>query len=161
MNEKLVVDYIPLANSIAVKKKKHLPKHISLDELKSAAYLGLLNASIKYDSSLGSFYNYACIRINGSIKDHLKSLLHNGINNSEQKLDVFFLEKNKIDTNDFFDFVSSKINPSEYNIIKMYYIESKTMKEIGDIEGISESRISQIISISHKKLRKALKEVQL
>ncbi len=159
MNKKLVVDYIPLANSIAIKKKKNLPRHISLDELKSAAYLGLINASIKYDPLIGSFYNYASIRINGSIKDHLKSLIHNGINNSEQEIDVLILEKNNTDTNDFFDFVSSKINASEYKIIKMYYIECRTMKEIADFEEVSESRISQIISKSLVKLRNTLKEV--
>lgn len=161
MNKKLITDYIPLANSIAFKKKKHLPNNIRLDEIKSAAYMGLIDASIKYDPSIGSFYNYASIRINGSIKDHLKSLSNNGINNSEQETDVFFIEKNKIDTNDFFDFVSSKIDTAEYKIIRMYYIESKTMKEIGDAEGLCESRISQIISKSHAKLREALKEVQL
>jgi RNA polymerase sigma factor (sigma-70 family) len=156
MNQKLIVDYIPLANSIAFKKKKFLPKCISLDELRPAAYFGLVDAAVKFDSSKGSFYNYACIRISGSIKDHLKSLCFFSINNSKEQKSEAVLDYNPTDTLDFFDFISSNIEDFECKIIKMYYLESKTMKEIGSLKGLSESRVSQIISKSHEKIKKVL-----
>jgi RNA polymerase sigma factor (sigma-70 family) len=154
---KLILDYIPLANSIAIRKKKNLPKYVTLDELKSAAYLGLTQAANKFNPELGSFYGYAHIRINGAIKDHLRSLLDYGKDNIID--DVIFVEKDNLQTNDFFDVVSKKLSKSESKIIRMYYIESKTMKEIGELESISESRVSQIISSSHKKLKRTLKRV--
>lgn len=161
MNKKLITDYMPLANSIACRKKKNLPKHITLDELKSSAYFGLVDAASKYNPSIGSFFNYASIRIEGAIKDHLKSLPICSINNSTQENNTIDSKNNFVETNDFFDFISSKISIIEYRIILMYYREFKTMKEIGDLEKLSESRISQIISKSHGKLRKALEEVYL
>lgn len=41
-------------------------------------------------------------------------------------------------------------------IISLYYVEEMNLKEIGDIVGVSESRISQILSGTAKSLRKSL-----
>ena len=159
MNEQLVLDYIPLANSIAWKQSKITPNFVALDDLRSAAYLGLVDAAIKFDVSKGSFANYAKIRIFGAIKDHLKSLLDYGRKTIEQD-DVSFLENfDRANTEDFFDFISKKLKEDETRIIRMYYIEFKSMKEIGKKEGVSESRVSQVISKVHNKLKQILKEV--
>jgi DNA-directed RNA polymerase specialized sigma subunit len=40
--------------------------------------------------------------------------------------------------------------------LKMYYVEQKTLKEIGVARGVSESRVSQIISKCHRKLRRSM-----
>jgi RNA polymerase sigma factor for flagellar operon FliA len=154
MNEKLIVDYIPLANSIAFKKKKVLPKKISLDELKSAAYYGLIDAANKFNPKIGSFYCYASIRINGAIKDHLRFLGNFGKNDI---VESYFFEKDNLSTLDFFEYLATKLEEKEFDIIKMYYLESKTMTEIAEIKNLSESRISQIISKLHKKLKIKLK----
>jgi RNA polymerase sigma factor (sigma-70 family) len=156
MNEKLVLDYMPLANSIAWKQSKITPRWVSFEELKSAAYLGLVDAANKFDMSKGSFGNYAKIRIFGAIKDHLKLLLDYGINKQEE----FFVENfEKTTTEDFFEFISRKLTTFEARVIRMYYIESRTMKEIGRKEKISESRVSQVISRVQGRLKKILKEV--
>lgn len=152
MNQELVLNYMPLANSIAFKKKKNLPKSITLEELKSAAYMGLLDAASKFDPSKSSFYTYASIRINGSIKDYLKFIL-----NLDKILGIQSNSTNLPEIDDFFDFVFTKLDVEDSKILKMYYLESKTMKEIGVVENISESRVSQIISSIHKKLKKNLK----
>lgn len=157
MNEKLIFDYMPLANSLAFKKKQIVPNYISLDELKSAAYMGLVEAANKYNPLSGSFYNYAFIRINGAIKDHLRSFIDFDKNHTD--IEKYESPINQLEIKDFFDFVYTKLDLVESRIIRMYYLESKTMKEIGFIEELSESRVSQIISKSHKKLKKTLERV--
>ena len=156
MNEKLIVDYIPLANKLAWQKSMTTPKSVTFDELKSAAYMGLVDAAIKFKPALGSFSNYAKIRISGSIKDHLRHLSNYGSIRPVRENDAFFSDNDEISTNDFFDFVASKLEESDGNLLKMYYLEQKTLKEIGVSRGVGESRVSQIISKCHKKLRRSL-----
>jgi RNA polymerase sigma factor (sigma-70 family) len=156
MNEKLIVDYIPLANKLAWQKSMTTPKSVTFDELKSAAYLGLVDAAIKFKPALGSFSNYAKIRISGSIQDHLKHLSNYGSVRSVREDDVFFSVNDEILTNDFFDFVASKLEESDGNLLKMYYVEQKTLKEIGATRGVGESRVSQIIGKCHRKLRRSM-----
>ena len=75
MNKQLVIDYMPLADNLAKKKSQSVPKSISLDELKSAAYMGLVDAASKFDDKKGvPFSCYARIRISGEMKDYLRSL---------------------------------------------------------------------------------------
>ena len=50
------------------------------------------------------------------------------------------------------------LNDKEKLIINLYYYENLTYKEISEIVGLSESRISQIISICLSKLKKILIE---
>jgi RNA polymerase sigma factor (sigma-70 family) len=156
MNEKLIVDYIPLANKLAWQKSMTTPKSVTFDELKSAAYMGLVDAAIKFKPALGSFSNYAKIRISGSIKDYLKHLSNYGSVRPVREDDVFSIVNDEILTNDFFDFAASKLDEPDGNLLKMYYVEQKTLKEIGATRGVGESRISQIISKCHRKLRSSM-----
>ena len=68
----LVLNFIPLAHKIAFERARKLPKRITIDELKSAAYMGLVDAASKSDGS--GFSSYASLRINGEITDYLRSL---------------------------------------------------------------------------------------
>jgi RNA polymerase sigma factor for flagellar operon FliA len=62
--KQMIINFLPLANSIASKEKGKLPKFIDLEELKSVAYLGLVDAANKFDEEKSpSFAAYAKIRI--------------------------------------------------------------------------------------------------
>jgi len=52
-----------------------------------------------------------------------------------------------------------ELSEKERLVITLYYYEELTMKEIGEVLRISESRVSQIHSETVKKLRKRLKGV--
>jgi RNA polymerase sigma factor (sigma-70 family) len=149
----LIIKYIPLANKIAFQKNKTTPKNITLDEIKSAAYMGLIDAATKFRPELCSFPTYAKFRIIGSIKDYLKNIK---IDFCELK-DYYFSSSCDYDNLDLFPSIFSFLDYTGQNVIKMYYIENKSMKHIGDFLGVSESRISQMIAKYKKIIRNKIK----
>lgn len=68
---RLIVENIDFADQIASNLFKKTPKWIYLDELKSAAYLGLVVAASRYEGAV-PFKGYACHRISGEIMDYMR-----------------------------------------------------------------------------------------
>jgi len=67
----LVLDYMPLARSLAYHYKK--PKHITHAEILSAAYLGLVEAATSYEPWRYASFMPHC-RILGAIQDYLRAI---------------------------------------------------------------------------------------
>jgi RNA polymerase sigma factor FliA len=57
---------------------------------------------------------------------------------------------------DLADMVHRSLTPKERQVIVLYYYEQITMREIGDVLGLSESRVCQIHSRVLKRLRERL-----
>jgi len=155
MNEQLVIDHMPLANNLAKKKSQSVPKNISLDELKSAAYMGLVDAASKFDDKKGvPFSCYARIRISGEMKDYLRSF------SSFEKSDFTEEPHENADCHfeslDFVKFAASLLCSTEQKVLLMHYLDGKTLKEIGSDQGISESRVCQILKTCYNRLRRRL-----
>lgn len=69
----LVVEHLPLVESIAAQLRQKLPDHVDLDDLIQAGTVGLLDAVDKYDAKKEvAFRAYAKHRIKGSILDCLR-----------------------------------------------------------------------------------------
>lgn len=67
-------EYQSAVEYVARKLHAGLPKHVSLDDLRSAGQFGLLDAIEKFDPARGyKFETYAMTRIRGSILDDLRS----------------------------------------------------------------------------------------
>lgn len=153
----LVINYIPLANKIANQKNKLTPKCVSLEELKSAAYFGLLDAANKFNPEANcSFATYAKFRIIGEIKDYLRK----GAKSIFCKIEDYefsYDDSDYYNNLDLFSIVCSFLDCTGQKIIKMYYIEDRSMKQIGCELRLSESRVSQMISGYKKIIRNKLK----
>lgn len=68
-------EYQALVRQIASQVAARLPRHVELDDLVSAGYLGLVEAARRYDPTRGvRFQAYVAERIRGAIIDHLRSL---------------------------------------------------------------------------------------
>ena len=67
----LVLDYVPLANSMASEKSRLTPPCVTFEELKSAAYMGLVEAASRTPAR-ENFQPHA--RIRGGMLDYLRSL---------------------------------------------------------------------------------------
>lgn len=152
----LIIDHMLLANQIAAIQFSKTPPCVQLDELKSAAYMGLVDAAIKYDETK-PFKFYASFRIYGEIKDYLRGLRWTG---RKQDIKVYSLDEYDyaIDTevddfNELFESLTNDLSPIGKKILWLYYAEDKTMQQIGNIVHLSVTRIYQILQASIEKIR--------
>lgn len=170
--QKLVVQYIPLANKLAYQKKKSLPKFVDVEDLKSAAYLGLVEAASRFNPSFGvAFSTFAYPRIFGSIHDYLRdqgwikrgdltpiiSLDSEG----DYCLGNTIQAKKETNLDECFDYITNNLDNNAKKLLRYYFIEEYSMKELGLKAGVSESRISQLIKKYKQKIQKniSLKEI--
>jgi len=82
--EELVLKHIGLCNSIALKRYKTAPHALDLEELKSIAYIGLMEAAQRWptycdergfdDQAIQFFTTYASRRCFGAIEDHIRTV---------------------------------------------------------------------------------------
>ena len=153
MNKKIVVDHMPLAVKMARIKSKSVPPSVSFEELESAAYMGLVDAASRFDPEMGfAFSSYARMRIEGEMRDYMRGnhrparFIMDGEDFAEEARDeCSVLEQ-----------CSAHLDDREVKILSLYYIENRPMKEIGFSEGVSESRVSQILNSCRKKLRRRM-----
>lgn len=150
----LIISNICLADKIAKSKKKSL-SHISLDELKSAAYLGLVQAAEVYDPNENDcFPAFAVWRIIGAVKDYLRELSW-GPRSKPVKME-------KIEDDQFveyeeehdFEEIIGPLPEINKNILRLYYKDGFKIKEIAFEMHVHESRISQILTDSKTRLYK-------
>lgn len=149
----LIERYIPLANSLAWKKAQRTPRKVTIEELKSAAYMGLVKYANKFDcEDLSTFQPHA--RIIGEMKDYLRSI---GWGPRGRK---------SVETNDFaacriehefpeesdFSFMSS-VSEGEKAILIAKYVDGKRLREISEDVNLSIGRVSQIIKKSSETIR--------
>jgi RNA polymerase sigma factor (sigma-70 family) len=161
---RLIENYLPLANKLAIEKKKSLPSWVSLDDLKSAAYFGLVDAANKFDPErFISFGTYAKWRINGEMLDFIRESCRDtercSISLDEQDENGVSLAS-KIpqgvpteNFNEFFEDLTKHLADLDRNILMMYYVEDMSLKEIGGKIGVSESRVSQLLKRSRENVR--------
>jgi RNA polymerase sigma factor for flagellar operon FliA len=73
--DRLVLEHLKLARTIAVRVRQSLPMHVDLDDLVHSGVLGLFAAASSYDSEKQvAFSTYAKHRIKGAILDSLRRL---------------------------------------------------------------------------------------
>jgi RNA polymerase sigma factor for flagellar operon FliA len=77
VRDRLVYErYLPMVRRIAMKLVRRLPRHISIDDLIGAGWVGLVEALRRRDSiaSDDQFEAYAAHRVRGAILDYLRSI---------------------------------------------------------------------------------------
>ena len=69
----LIHRHVEVARRIAHKVARRVPRNVQVDDLESAAMLGLTEAAHRYDPKRGEpFLAYACKRVRGAIMDELR-----------------------------------------------------------------------------------------
>lgn len=164
--KQLVVKYMKMAEGIAFKKKKGLPNRVDIEDLKSAAYFGLVDAAEKFNENKGNFQTYAYYRINGMIIDYLRELGWGKYKNRESAMsldtnsDDEFSIKNTLKakcsvlSDEFFTEISKGLSDKATYILKLHYLEGRSFKDIALIYKITESRVSQLMTSYKDHMRK-------
>lgn len=164
--KRLVIDHMYLAERLAFKKKRSLPRQVDIEELKSAAYFGLVDAAEKYKINIGNFSTYAYYRISGAIIDYLRELgwgkctdRRSAVSLDAEVRDEFSIKdtleaKSIQPSNEFFIEISKCLSTRATDILKSYYLEEKSIKEIANNFQITEGRISQLMSSYRDNIRK-------
>lgn len=166
-SQELVEQYVPLANKLAYQKKRTLPNFIDVEELKSAAYMGLCEAASRFKPEYKvAFSTFAYPRIFGAIHDYLRelgwgkktqptsavSLDAPSVEDEECSLSELLEAKEERNDEEFLEVVSKNLDDQARDVIRYYFIDDYSMKEVGEKFGVSESRISQLIKRYKEKI---------
>lgn len=157
----LIIENLNLAEKLAKRKKRKL-SHISYDELKSAAFCGLVEAANSYNSSKNNcFPAYALWRITGAIQDYLRELSWGSRSKPLKRAQSFIYEEQLYKTDNFgnldsFDEIIYFLPEINKTVLKLYYQQDMLIKEIAVMLCVHQSRISQILQDSKQKLLKIL-----
>ena len=227
--EQLILDHLPLVRYLVSRIAAKIPPHLDLQDLTSAAMIGLINAADRFDQTRGVlFKTFAEQHVRGTILDELRSydVLSRATRDRYKKLERELRRLENllgrhptseevasalgITLDEYFDLLgdvhvftfislddswegddgsplcladvlseSEAKNPQQQVIsmqlaealgqaieslpekerlaVTLYYNEDFNLKEIGETLGLTESRISQIISQAMVRLRSRLR----
>lgn len=174
VDTKLVEQYIPLANKLASQKKKTLPRFIDFEDLRSAAYLGLVEAANRFNPNIGiCFSTFAYSRINGAMIDYLRnqgwlkrgsacfivSLDSKTSDDSCNFGDTIEAKKEVKNQDEILETILFKLEDQAKSVLKHYFIDQLSMKEVGQKIGVTEGRVSQLIKKYKDQIRSNWSEV--
>jgi RNA polymerase sigma factor for flagellar operon FliA len=169
--DQLLLEHLPTVCYQAHRIHERLTQHVELDDLISAGVGGLIDAFSKFDHTKQvPFKSYAQFRIRGAILDSIRTVdkgprelrrwgraVEDAIRSVTHKLGSVPTEhefprvmKQKLRE------VIEELPEKERIVVMLYYNEELTMKEIGLILDVDESRVSQIRSSAVVRLRHAL-----
>jgi RNA polymerase sporulation-specific sigma factor len=170
-----ISEHLGLAQKIAWGFYPKIHKKYEFEDILQVAYVGLVKAGKSFDETRGiKFSTYAVPKIKGELirflKDDKKYNISRGVPHDYTMLSFEFENENgclrdKIGNNDFecglikIISVNESINNlsnQEKKILKLYFIDNLTQKQIGEICGILQNQVSRIKRRVVKKLRESL-----
>ena len=149
-----------------------LPRHVAraeADDLASEARIAFVDALKSWDPRLGDLWPYVSVRLKGAMQDYLRKRgadpvagLYEYITSAANVYMAFNpkeIAHEKADElmNIDLDSVLKDLEETERKVIKGYYRQDKTFKEIGKEIGLSESQVSRVCKGATTKIKKLLK----
>ncbi len=142
--EKLIVDHVRFAKAIAARRKRNIPPCVNLEELQSAAYMGLVDASKRYNGQQ-AFATFARPRIEGAITDYLRELRWGSRRSPVQAKELMDMGRETQEFDDLFEVVGKSVNNRTREILKWHFVEGRTQTEIAFILGVTKASVNQTI----------------
>lgn len=143
-----------------------LPKHIASsesDDLLSEAKIAFIDALKTWDPRKGELWPYVSVRLKGAMQDYLRKRgndpvagLYDWITSAANVYLAFnkdIVHHDKVDEVLNVDSAIKILNEKEKSVVKGYYKQDKTFKEIGDEIGLSESQVSRICKEATAKIK--------
>lgn len=158
--------------------KHKLPPHVLHDDLLQEALLEMLKSIQYFDPEKGDLFSFLCLRTDGAIIDFLRKaegysrrsgqrvIISLTVNNNDDDSREIDPPDSSITQEDicalsqdlpkFLVVAKDVLSEREWLILLLYYWEDKHMREIGDLIGVNESRVSQIHDKALNKLSSVL-----
>ena len=167
---RLVSFYLPWVKQLAFKKASKLPDSVDWHDLYQDGSMALLDCIQRYDKGRGvKFYAFSSRRINGAFADGLRNMdwvprlartrkeptvlmqqvkpLYNDNNDEKPELShPATCDRNAAEWRDEVRRALRGLRKDERLAMILYFLDGRTMNEVGESLGLSESRVSQIIS---------------
>lgn len=174
----LVEQNLKLATLIARDHHRRLPANVERDDIDQAARMGLIDAALRFDAARGAtFETFARWRINGAVRDYLRSLdcvskeerakinAREACESVEIRVDDLYMEPRAAQASPEEASIAAQITAQirslidglsgrERTILRQYYYHDQTMAAIGGELGVQGARISQI----HKRTIETLRQ---
>jgi RNA polymerase sigma factor (sigma-70 family) len=154
----LISENIDLARKVARYKKKSL-FNIYLEDLEAAAFLGLVQAAESFQpEKCKDFQVFAVRRIIGAVQEYLRELswgTRNNCWNREDSYELLKLEDEPQRQHDFeiFETIISCLPDRWKIVVRKYYLHSESLKMIAEYLGITEGRVSHLLSQAKMKMQ--------
>ena len=180
-----ILENMPLVKRLARMVAARVPSRVSLDDLIGAGMLGLVLAADRFESMRGvPFETFARWRIHGALLDflrgedpltrearrRLRESQRSGTDGGEpQFLDVDAIaDRLTFDTPQSYDAtdalarirlrkIVAALPENDRKLLDLYYGEEQTLREVGAVLGVTESRICQRLSGILSRVRTSLK----
>lgn len=151
---------------------KSLPRHVAnseADDLASEARIAFVDALKTWDPRQGDLWPYVSVRLKGSMQDYLRKRggdpvagVYEFITSAANVYMAFNPQEIAHEKSDEFmnvdlDSIMKDLSEQERSVIKGYYRDDKTFKEIGQNIDLSESQVSRICKTATLKIKKLLK----
>lgn len=157
----LVEAHVGLVKNVAWKLAKLCGRPQDYEQNISLGWLGLIDAAQRWREGSGMFRAYARIRIRGEILDELRAgrsttmgmrrrnpqtfepIPHSACSDRPSP-DEQAAERDEVET------LLAKLPERDRGILRAYHFEELTQRELGEIHGLCEARISQIIRRAYR-----------
>jgi RNA polymerase sigma factor FliA len=165
----LVVKHLPMVKKLAFKMLRQLPHSVDVDDLIQVGTIGVMRAAELFDSSKGvQFQTYANHRVRGAMLDYLRDIdwqprlskrrketpphigrLPLGVRDDSQDIedDAISDPSFGIEQQDSQDLLTRGLDRMGKAMVLLYFVEGLSMREVGNSLGLSESRISQRMTL--------------
>jgi RNA polymerase sigma factor (sigma-70 family) len=175
--EQLIMATLPIVERRIAAIQQRLPRHVDRDGLRSAALEALVRCAARYDPSRGAaFTSFALPRVSGAIYDELRTVDPNGrtARARGEAIETVSLDVPDADGHDRHEHIAGGRDHASQVCAKLdaatalavplardrftmlAYEAGYTLREIGAVFGVTESRASQMLSRGRDRARKAL-----
>jgi RNA polymerase sigma factor (sigma-70 family) len=150
---------------------KSLPRHVAnseADDLASEARIAFVDALKTWDPRQGDLWPYVSVRLKGSMQDYLRKRggdpvagVYEFITSAANVYMAFNPQEIAHERSEEFmnvdlDSIMKDLSEQERSVIKGYYRDDRTFKQIGEKIGLSESQVSRIAKTATLKIKKLL-----